>query len=538
MSIDPRERRLERRISEMYAMDRQFADARPSDRIRRAIESPGMGLSSIVQTILDGYADRPALGQRALRFVTDPSTGRTSTELLPQFDTITYRELSDEVDTVAAALTGNPVRPGHRVAMLGVTSTDYTIVDMALLRLGATAVPLQSGAPLSQLRAIAGETEPVMIASSVDFLDDAVELALSGHRPERLVVFDYHGEVDDHREALTAATTRVAGTRIAVETLFDVLARGNALPTPPWVESDDDALALLIYTSGSTGAPKGAMYTVNSVADPWRQSNMSAVSSGGTSPEITLNYLPMSHVLGRGILYITLGAGGTAYFAATNDLSTFFDDLSLVRPTKLSFVPRIWDMLFQQFQSEVDRRSVDGDDDRRSVEADVLHAMRTKLLGGRFLSAVTSSAPISSEMRTFVEALVDMRLTDGYGSTEAGPIFVNGRVQRPPVIDYKLLDVPELGYFRTDRPHPRGELLIKSETMFPGYYKRQELTAEVFDVDGYYRTGDVVAEVGRDQLVYLDRRNDVLKLSQGEFVAVSKLEAVFGDSPVVRQIFV
>ncbi|HEY6574893.1 MAG TPA: carboxylic acid reductase, partial [Mycobacterium sp.] len=117
-------------------------------------------------------------------------------------------------------------------------------------------------------------------------------------------------------------------------------------------------------------------------------------------------------------------------------------------------------------------------------------------------------------------------------------VFVNGQVQRPPVIDYRLADVPELGYFHTDRPHPRGELLVKSETMFPGYYKRPEITAEVFDADGYYLTGDIVAEVGPDQLRYLDRRNNVLKLSQGEFVAVSRLELMFGDSPLVQQVFV
>ena len=108
---------------------------------------------------------------------------------------------------------------------------------------------------------------------------------------------------------------------------------------------------------------------------------------------------------------------------------------------------------------------------------------------------------------------------------------------RPPVIDYKLVDVPELGYFRTDRPHPRGELLIKSEDVFPGYYRRPEITAEVFDADGYYRTGDIVAEVGPDKVIYLDRRNDVLKLAQGEFVTVATLEAVFTNSPLVRQIY-
>jgi fatty acid CoA ligase FadD9 len=538
MSTNTREERLARRITDLYATDQQFADARPSEAVAHAIEAPELSLPQIVQTVVDGYADRPALGQRAVQFVTDPSTGRTSAELLPRFDTVTYRELSDGVGAVAAALTQNPVRPGDRVAVLGFTSVDYTTVDMALLRIGAVSVPLQTSAAVTQLRPIAAETEPVAIASSVDFLDDAVELALTGHLPERLVVFDYHGEVDDHRDALEAATTRLAGTPVVVETLADVLARGTALPAAPAFDSgDDNSLALLIYTSGSTGTPKGAMYPTRMVMNSWRRSSMAMWGNEGATPSITLNFMPMSHMMGRGILYATLGAGGTGYFVARSDLSTFLEDLALVRPTQLSFVPRIWDMVFGEFQSEVDRRSADGAD-RWAAETDVLADLRQNLLGGRFVSAMTGSAPISAEMRTFVEGLLDIHLTDGYGSTEAGAVFVDGQVSRPPVIDYKLVDVPELGYFLTDQPHPRGELLVKSETLFPGYYKRPEVTADVFDADGYYRTGDIVAEVGTDQLKYLDRRNNVLKLSQGEFVAVSKLEAVFGDSPLVRQMFV
>ncbi|MDT5233603.1 MAG: fatty acid CoA ligase FadD9, partial [Mycobacterium sp.] len=306
---------------------------------------------------------------------------------------------------------------------------------------------------------------------------------------------------------------------------------------PAFDSGDDNSLAVLIYTSGSTGTPKGAMYPTRMVMNSWRRSSMAMWGNEGATPSITLNFMPMSHMMGRGILYATLGAGGTGYFVARSDLSTFLEDLALVRPTQLSFVPRIWDMVFGEFQSEVDRRSADGAD-RWAAETDVLADLRQNLLGGRFVSAMTGSAPISAEMRTFVEGLLDIHLTDGYGSTEAGAVFVDGQVSRPPVIDYKLVDVPELGYFLTDQPHPRGELLVKSETLFPGYYKRPEVTADVFDADGYYRTGDIVAEVGTDQLKYLDRRNNVLKLSQGEFVTVSKLEAVFGDSPLVRQIFV
>ncbi len=540
MLTDTREERLARRISDLYATDQQFANARPSEAVARAIEDPDLPLSQVVQTVLDGYAERPALGQRALEFVTDASTGRTSAQLLPHFETITYRELSDRVAAVAAALNENPVRPGDRVAVLGFTSIDYTTIDMALSRMGAVSVPLQTSAPITQHRPIAAETEPVVIASSVDYLDEAVEIALTGHLPERLVVFDHRSEVDDHRDAFEAATARLAETPVVVETLADVLARGNTLPVAPAFDSGDDTtLALLLYTSGSTGAPKGAMYTNRMVASTWLRSGVSRLWGGevNVTPTITLNFMPMSHGMGRGILYASLGAGGTAYFVAKSDLSTLMEDLAMVRPTQLSFVPRIWDMVFGEFQSEVDRRVADGAD-RSAVEAEVLAEIRDNVLGGRFVTAMTGSAPISTEMKAFAESLLDMHLVDGYGSTEAGAVFIDGKIQRPPVIDYKLVDVGELGYFRTDRPYPRGELLIKSTSIFPGYYKRPQVTADVFDADGYYRTGDIVAEVGPDQVEYVDRRNNVLKLSQGEFVTIAKLEAVFGDSPLIRQIFI
>lgn len=147
-------------------------------------------------------------------------------------------------------------------------------------------------------------------------------------------------------------------------------------------------------------------------------------------------------------------------------------------------------------------------------------------------------------MKTFIESVIELELHDGYGSTEAGGgVVIDTIVRRPPVLDYKLFDVPELGYFGTDQPHPRGELLLKTSTMIPGYYKRPDINAEIFDADGYYRTGDIVAELdrdalGRDRLVYVDRRNNVLKLSQGEFVAVANVEAVFASSALLEQIFV
>jgi fatty acid CoA ligase FadD9 len=533
----------ELRAEELAANDPQFAAARPDEAVSAAIHNAGLRLPQVIKATLDGYYDRPALAQRAVELVKDPQTGRTSTKLLPWFDTVSYGELAARVDELSRAWThgaDGSVAAGDRVCVLGFTSVDYASIDVALGVIGAVSVPLQTSAAIAQLLPIVTETEPKVFAASVDYLPDAVDLILAavdaGHTPGRLVIFDYRSEVDDHREALQTAHERLDEKGIYIETLQELRDHGTALPAAPAVESDaNDPLALLIYTSGSTGAPKGAMYPQSNVAKMWDRTTKNWF--GPSAASISLNFMPMSHVMGRGTLYGTLGNGGTAYFAAKSDLSTLLEDLRLVRPTELNFVPRIWEMLYLEYQSEVGRRASAGAD-REVVEAQVLDEQRHELLGGRYIFAMTGSAPTSPELRTWVESLLEMHLVDGYGSTEAGMVLLDGEIQRPPVIDYKLVDVPDLGYFSTDRPHPRGELLLKTPNMFPGYYKRAETTANVFDADGYYRTGDVFAELGPDRLVYVDRRNNVLKLAQGEFVTLAKLEAVFGNSPLIRQIYV
>jgi fatty acid CoA ligase FadD9 len=526
MSTNTREARLQRRIADLYTSDQQFAAAKPDAAVAEAANQPDLRLPDVVRVVMEGYADRPALGQRAVEFVTG-RTGRTTAALQPRFDTVSYGQLWDRVQALGAALEHRPVEPGDRIAILGFTSVDYAVIDIVTTQLGAVSVPLQTSAPQSQLQPIIGETGPAVIASSIDFIDDAVELILNGPAPANLIVFDFQSEVDDQRDALDAAKTRLGGTAVVVETLADVLTRGRSLTAPRSVVGEgDDPISLLVYTSGSTGAPKGAIYPESKVANMWRFSANSHWGENESAlPAIALAFLPMSHVMGRGVLYGTLAAGGTVNFAARSDLSTFLEDLALTRPTQMNFVPRIWDMLYQEYVSQTDRGATDDE-------------LRQSLLGGRFVSALTGSAPISPELKSWVESFLDMHLLEGYGSTEAGAVFVDGVIRRPPVLDYKLVDVPELGYFGSDVPHPRGELLVKSEQLFPGYYKRPEVTAEVFDADGYYRTGDIVAELGPDQVRYVDRRNNVLKLSQGEFVAVSKLEAVFNDSPLVRQIYI
>ncbi|NMN96389.1 carboxylic acid reductase [Antrihabitans stalactiti] len=525
---------LAKRIAELYAAHQDIRDARPNPEVVAAIREPGMRLAQVIATVMERYADRPAVGQRAVELTTD-AAGRRSLRLLPEFHTISYGELWSRVNSVAAAWhhdAEHPVYAGDFVALLGFTSSDYTTVDLACVHLGAVTVPLQANATIAQLAAITAETTPKTFAVSAETLTTAVDLALAGHTPDRVVVFDYHPEDDDQRAAFESATRRLADTAVILEPLDSVLERGRALaPAPLFVPAeDDDPLSLLIYTSGSTGTPKGAMYTDSLVTAVWLSQPVVA--------GINLNYMPMSHIAGRISLQGVLARGGTAFFAAKSDMSTLFEDIALTGPTELFFVPRVCDMIFARYQSEMDRRFVPGAD-RAALDDEVKAELREHFLGGRYMSVIVGSAPIAPEMKTFIESVIGLDLHDGYGSTEAGGgVVIDTIVRRPPVLEYKLVDVPELGYFGTDQPHSRGELLLKTTTMIPGYYKRPDINAEIFDADGFYKTGDIVAELAPDRLVYVDRRNNVLKLSQGEFVAVANVEAALASSPLLEQIFV
>jgi fatty acid CoA ligase FadD9 len=524
---------------DLIANDKQLRDTLPLESVSVAARDCTGGLAQVVALIMESYAERPALGERARKEVTDPVTGRTSLQPLPGLAEITYAELWERAGAVAAewrADARHPVRPGDSVAVCGFASIDYTTLDLACLRLGAVAVPLPSNAPVERLEGIMAESGPRVLAASVEALDTAVELVLSSASKPRLVVFDHHPEVDDERERLEAARRRLAEAGLtAVDSLAAVTAHGRDLPTVPLFQADPgkDPMRLLLYTSGSTGTPKGAIFTERMLHRLW----VGMLPTPADLPAIGISYLPMSHLGGRMVLYSTLGQGGTSYFTARSDMSSLFEDIRLVRPTRLVMVPRICDMLHQEYQGELVSRAAEFTD-RETLDAVVKADLRERFMGGRLRWVMSGSAPISRELKQFVESCLRLSLLDGYGSTECGFVTFDSRVQRPPVIDYKLVDVPELGYFTTDTPYPRGELLLKTEFMTPGYYKRPEITAGAFDADGYYRTGDIMAETGPDQLVYVDRRNNVLKLSQGEFVALSRLESVFVASPLVRQIYV
>ncbi len=530
--------RMMKAATERAANDPQLAAAFPLDEVVKAKTRPGLCLAEIVQTVMEGYADRPALGMRARELVSDPATGRNRLELLPRFDTVTYRELWQQGGALAAAWHRDErfsISSGDFVCILGFTSPDYAKAILASIRLGAVYVPLQTSAPVRNHVDIMVETEAQVLVSSIDYLDAAIDAVLGGYVPRLVSVIEYDERDDDQRERLERARQRLAdaGCDSVVETLPALLAAGSDLPEVPLYKpaEGEDPLAALFYTSGSTGTPKGAMFPQSLSRNTWL--------GCFPTPVITLSFMPMAHLVGHGYMVLTLGNGGTSYCSPKADLSTLFEDLSLARPTMASLVPRVCELFYHRYLGEVDRHIAAGADPQ-AIGEELRTEMREKTLGGRLVSVGCGSASLAPATYEFMESMLGLHMSIGYSSTEiaGGTVLVDWKVQRPPVLDYRLDDVPELGYFSTDKPHPRGELLVKSSVFVPGYYKQPALNAEKFTADGYFRTGDVMAELGPDHLVYLDRRNNVQKLSQGEFVAVAKLEALYSHAQEIRQIYI
>lgn len=178
--------RLAQRRERLYATDEQFQITKPDDGVAEAARRKGLRIAEVMATVMTGYADRPALGERAREIVTDPETRHTQLRLLPRYVTVTYRDLWKRAQSIAGNWhhhDQNPVRAGDFVCVLGFASIDYTAIEMACIHLGAVVVPLQTSAPASQHAPILAETRPAVLAVGIDYLETAVEAALADVSP-------------------------------------------------------------------------------------------------------------------------------------------------------------------------------------------------------------------------------------------------------------------------------------------------------------------------------------------------------------------
>ncbi|MFI1917106.1 thioester reductase domain-containing protein [Nocardia sp. NPDC020380] len=504
------------RLAGLAEGDPELAAVQPDPAVEAAAARPGLSFAEQVDVLMRGYGDRQAVGYRT------PSRE-------PEMTALSYRELWSRAGALAAHWSDrHQLGAQDFLVTLGVTGVDYLTVELAGIWLGMVSVPMQSIATGDTVRTVLADSRPRVLATSAANLDKAVEGALTSETIAQIVVFDYHEDLPEHRTAVTRAKQRL--DNIAVATLDTAVAAGSSCPVPALAASQDDDLSFVIYTSGSTGTPKGALQRISNQRIIWNlDPNLRMATGAGM---VTVNFYPMSHMVGRVSVFLTLACGGTAYFTGFENDTAFFADLASIRPTEIFFVPRICEMLWQIYLSE-SGTPPEGEE----FDTPTLERMRVELLGGRVVSAMVGSALTTPLLEKFMKALLGFEMLNGYGSTEAGSgLLINGYVMHHKIDAYRLVDVPELGYYTTDRPYPRGELQIKSRTVISGYLGRPELNDEIFTADGFYRTGDIFAKIETDRLSYLDRRNNVVKLAQGEFLPLSTLEASYLTSERVHQI--
>lgn len=528
--------RLERALTRLKSTSRRDPATRrwaPLPAVIEQLQDDQLAAIEVFERACAAYAGRPALGERA--FALEPGAAGRTARFLPEFHTISYATAWRRTVELATGLVRDrrtALRPGEVAGIIGFGSVDYVLADLACLYAGVASAVLQMSMPAEDLTHIINEGRFAGIICTREGLAGLLAVLPSCRTVRSVVVMDLHEGAD--RE--TADLERVrASAALPVLTLAETEAQGRAgAPLAPWLPArGTDPLATLMYTSGSTGFPKGALLTQSLWRSHWQ---LRALAQVARFPSINLNFYPLSHAMGRNTVLRTLMLGGVTHFTLASDMSTLFEDIRLVRPTFLNLVPRISEMIHQAWLGERQRLELTGLA-RLAAEERLRPAWRG-FLGDRLCAAVIGSAPTAPEITHWLGDCFEIPVYDGYGSTEAGILSVDGVINRPTVSDYRLVEVPELGYRLSDQPFPRGELVVKTRQCIPGFFQNEAATRALYDDEGFLRTGDIVEQRGPDRIAWVDRKNNVVKLAQGEYVTLWRLETLFSaGSPLLDQVY-
>lgn len=355
------------------------------------------------------------------------------------------------------------------------------------------------------------------------------------------------------KKQLLASMTQSLELDLKIFSLSEVEAIGAASDRPISPPQPED-IVTINYTSGTTGPPKGVVLTHKAAVAATCAGLISSTSGG--SNNVICSYLPLAHIYGRLLEQITQYAGGRiAYFHG--NILELVDDLKLIRPTTFASVPR----LYNRFAGAAKSQTLDAPGFKGSLSRHVFntkmanlkrkdnptnkHLLYDRIWGRKVAAAlgldnvtsmVSGSAPVDPTLQDFFTIVTGARFMQGFGMTET---YAHGIVQHEDDFstgncggvgastEVCLLSVPDMDYTIDDKPYPRGELLIRGNNVFSEYYKNPEETKKNFTEDGWFKSGDIamVDELGRFTII--DRRKNVLKLAQGEYVSPERIEGVY-----------
>jgi len=413
--------------------------------------------------------------------------------------TVSFARFSQEIHALSAAL-AEITPPGAHIAIVGENSYHWLLCWFAAICAGRVAVPLDFLLPMDELGMLIKESDAALLLYADDFSDLASEAP--------------------HAVSLNSIPAMLA-------------AHENASGWPAQTSSHD--LAAIVYTSGTTGRPKGVMLT------HW---NFLSIALKGkpffekiSGKEIMI-VLPLHHAFG------IFGALGWLHLGCTNSLSGgirhFAQDLKTFQPYTTFAVPLVMEKMLDNVWQTARKQKKEGMLRMLFAVSRCLpsQALRRKLFrpilqnfGGNFSWVICGGAALSDDV---VKAFRYMGITIfmGYGITECAPIVSGNSFLR-----YRLgSSGPALSYCQAKAEN--GELLVKGENVFSGYYKNEAATREAFTSDGWFKTGDL-GYLDKDGFVYITgRKKNLLILSNGKNVSPEPLEEKLMAMPPVLEAMV
>ncbi|GAB1598183.1 long-chain-fatty-acid--CoA ligase 5-like isoform X1 [Argonauta hians] len=488
---------------------------------------------------LEASRDKPFLGER---------TGPNDT-----YEWITYQQAYDRAREIGSGFLQLGVNAGVEeiITIYCRNRIEWTLIDLGCVMYTVALAGLYDTISAEASAYIMDQTESkVLICDNVSKMDKLFSTRKSYDYLKTVILVEHPG--DDMSKVEEERNIKIISLKEVQE-----MGKNNIKDLVP---PKPDNLFCLCYTSGSTGLPKGVMTTHKNVTSMIASTNVIMKGHDPFNSEtINFSYLPLPHAFERINQLMTYVRGGRIGFFK-GDIKKLFDDIQELKPTVIISVPRILNRVYgkihQELKNPIKRKLLEWG--LQSKQADVERGEFRKntwwdtfifrkvqnLFGGNLDCLVIASAPILPDILNFFRYALGCPVYEGYGQTEtSGVVTITHRLETiaghvgPPAPNniIKLVDVPESGYFQADR---KGEICVKGVNITKGYYKLPEKTAEIIDSDGWLHTQDIGMFLPDGTLKIIDRKKNIFKLSQGEYVAPEKIENIYLLSPLIAQIFV